>query len=376
MEIHRYLAEKITNDLNKKKIILIYGPRQVGKTTLVKQYVKTPDEAYYNCDQEQTRLSFQSANLEHLSSLVKKYRLIVIDEAQRVKNIGLTLKILIDNFPEKNFIVTGSSSLDLLNKLSEPLTGRFFSHIMHPIAEGELSKIFNPIQVRESLESRLMFGSYPEIITLSDAMDKQRLIENISANYLFKDILDLGAVKNPETLKKLLQSIAFQIGGEVSLSELSGKLEIDKNTVKKYLDICEKLFIIFSVLPYHSNKRKSISKLRKYYFYDLGIRNALINNFNPLAIRNDIGALWENYMIIERMKRNAALDYFPQYYFWRSYQGQEIDLIEESGGERNGFEFKFSNVRLRKTVQEIFTGDLEGKTIKVIHRDNCAEFLS
>lgn len=376
MEIYRYLAEKITNDLNKKKIILVYGPRQVGKTTLVKQFVRGPTDAYYNCDQEETRLSFQNSNLEYLSSLVKKYQLVVIDEAQRVKNIGLTLKILIDNFPEKNFIVTGSSSLDLLNKLSEPLTGRFFSHILYPIAEIELSKTLNPIQMREGMESRLIFGSYPEIITLADVFDKRRLIENISANYLFKDILDLGAIKNPDILRKLLQSLAFQIGSEVSLSELSGKLEIDKNTVKKYLDICEKLFIVFSVSPYHSNKRKSISKLRKYYFFDMGIRNALINNFNPFALRNDIGALWENDMIIERMKRNAARNYFPQYYFWRSYQGQEIDLIEESGGEKNGFEFKFSNTRLRKTLQEIFTGDLGGKTIKVIHKDNYAEFLT
>jgi hypothetical protein len=377
MKISRYLEGKIQRDFNKKKIIIVYGARQVGKTTLVKKIIEENGEraTYYNCDLDEVRESFEKHNLEHLRSLVQKYEIIIIDEAQRAKNIGLTLKILIDNFPEKNFLVTGSSSFELANTVSEPLTGRFFSHTLFPIALTELSNTKNIIEMRESLEEQLIFGSYPEVITTTDRFDKQRIIENITDNYLFKDILRFGVVKDTGVLKKLLQAVALQIGNEVSLSELSRILEIDKNTVKKYLELCEKVFILFSLPPYFSNKRKAITKMKKYYFCDLGVRNALLRNFNSLDIRNDIGALWENFLIIERTKFNASRDFFPQSYFWRSYQGQEIDLLEEAGGEMSGFEFKYSKNYVSETIRKIFTEDLGGKKFTVINKENFGDFI-
>ncbi len=376
MKIYRYLEKKIKENLNKKKILIIYGARQVGKTTLVNHFLASPNSVYYNCDQDETRLSLEDANLEKLSSLVQRYDTIVIDEAQKVKNIGMSLKILFDNFPEKQYIVTGSSSFDLANSVSEPLTGRFFSYTMFPIAECELAKDKNPIELRESLESRLIYGSYPEVITAPDTETKKNIIKNITSNYLFKDVLAQGTVRNPDILRKLLQAVALQSGNEVSHTELAQTLDIDKNTVKKYLEICEKLYILFSLPPYFSKKRKSISMLKKYYFYDLGIRNSLINNFNPLETRNDMGSLWENYMILERMKFNTSRNFDPTYYFFRSYDMQEIDLFEEEGGVINGFEFKFSKGDISRGAKDLFENDIHGKSLKVIARDNYLDFVT
>lgn len=376
MKIPRYLAEKIHRDLNKKKVIIVYGARQVGKTTLAKTLLKETDAGvYYNCDLDEVRELFEKHSLEHLRTLVQKYDIVLIDEAQRVKNIGLTLKILIDNFPEKNFLVTGSSSFALASTVSEPLTGRFFSHTLFPVAMTELSALQNPIETRELLDERLIFGSYPEAITTIDRLDKQRIIENISDNYLFKDILTFGVIKDTSVFRKLLQAVALQVGNEVSHSELAKILEIDKNTVKKYLDLCENMFILFSLPPYYSNKRKAISKMKKYYFCDVGIRNSLLRNFNALDIRNDVGALWENFLVAERMKYNASRDFFPQYYFWRSYQGQEIDLLEESGGEVTGFELKYTKSQPGATIRKIFTDDLRGKSFSVINKENFGAFV-
>lgn len=375
MDIYRYLENKIKDNLDKKKILIIYGPRQVGKTTLVKKFLSAPNSVYYNCDQDETRILFGEANLEKLRSLVEKYDRVVIDEAQKVKGIGLSLKIMFDNFPEKNYIVTGSSSFDLAQSVSEPLTGRFFSYTMFPVAELELSKNKNPIEIRESLESRLLYGSYPEVITATDFETKKEIIKNITTNYLFKDILTLGIIRNPDDLRRLLQALALQSGNEVSHSELAKTLNIDKNTVKRYLEVCEKLYILFSLPPYVSNKRKSISMLKKYFFYDLGIRNALINNFNPLSTRNDVGSLWENYMILERMKHNSARNFDPMYYFFRSYEMQEIDLFEDEGGVINGFEFKFSKDGISRTTKDIFKNDIKGKELQIINKDNYSQFI-
>ncbi len=376
MKIHRYLKYRLVASLGKKKILIVYGPRQVGKTTLVKEFlIDNANSVYYNCDQDETRILFEEANLEKLGFLVKKYDTIVIDEAQKVKNIGLSLKIIFDNFPDKNYIVTGSSSFDLAESVSEPLTGRFFSYTMFPVAEVELSRDKNPIEIRESLETRLIYGSYPEVITAPDIETKKEIIKNITSNYLFKDILALDIIRNSDDLKKLLQALALQSGNEVSYTELAQTLGIDKNTVKKYLEICEKLYILFSLSPYASKKRKSISMLKKYYFFDLGIRNALINNFNSLSTRNDTGALWENYMILERMKYNSARGFDPIYYFFRSYDMQEIDLFEDEGGVINGFEFKFTKGNISRTMKDIFDNDIEGKELKIISRDNYSEFI-
>lgn len=369
------MQDKIKSNIGKRKIQIIYGPRQVGKTTLVKEFLSLPNSVYYNCDQDETRLLFEEANLEKLATLVKKYDTVVIDEAQKVNNIGLSLKIIFDNYPDKNYIVTGSSSFDLAKSVSEPLTGRFFSYTMFPIAEMELAKSKNPIELRESLENRLIYGSYPEVITAIDLETKKEIIKNITDNYLFKDILSQGVIRNPDDLRRLLQAIALQSGNEVSLSELAKTLDVDKNTVKKYLEICEKLYILFSLSPYVSNKRKSISMLKKYFFYDLGIRNSLINNFNPIVTRNDVGSLWENYMILERLKYNSARNFDPMYYFFRSYEMQEIDLFEDEGGVLNGYEFKFSKDGINKATKELFENDIKGKELKIVNRDNYSEFI-
>lgn len=375
------MQDTIKANVGKRKILIIYGPRQVGKTTVVKEFLSTPHGAdpksvYYNCDQDETRTLLESANLEKLGALITKYDTVVIDEAQKVKGIGLALKIMFDNFPEKKYIVTGSSSFDLAHSVGEPLTGRFFSYTMFPVAELELANsVANPIELRESLDSRLIYGSYPEVITTSDSDTKKEIIKNIASNYLFKDILALGTVRNPDDLRRLLQALALQGGNEVSHSELAQTLAIDKNTVKRYLEICEKLYILFSLPPYVSNKRKSISMLKKYYFYDLGIRNALINNFNPLASRNDVGALWENYMIAERMKFNSARGFDPTYYFFRSYDKQEIDLFEDEGGAINGYEFKFTKDSISRATREVFEHDIKGTTLELINRDNYSRFI-
>lgn len=376
MKIYRYLQDKIKANLGKRKILIIYGPRQVGKTTLVKEFLSASNSVYYNCDQDETSDLLEEANLEKLGALVKKYDTVVIDEAQKVTGIGLSLKIIFDNFPEKNYIVTGSSSFDLANSVSEPLTGRFFSYTMFPVAELELAGSGkNPIELRESLESRLIYGSYPEVITASDFETKKEIIKNITSNYLFKDILALGVVRNPDDLRRLLQALALQSGQEVSHSELAQTLGIDKNTVKRYLEICEKLYILFSLPPFASNKRKSISMLKKYYFYDIGIRNALINNFNPLTSRSDVGALWENYIIVERMKWNACRGFDPIYYFFRSYDKQEIDLIEDEGGVINGYEFKFTKNTISRTIMKVFDQDIKGKRLELINKDNYSRFI-
>lgn len=375
MKIYRYLQDKIKDNQGKRKILIIYGPRQVGKTTLVKEFLSVPNSVYYNCDQDETRALLGEANLEKLGSLVRKYDTVVIDEAQKVTNIGLSLKIIFDNFPEKNYIVTGSSSFDLAKSVSEPLTGRFFSYTMFPVAELELAHTKNPVELLESLDNRLIYGSYPEVITASDVETKKEIIKNIASNYLFKDVLALGIVRNPDDLRKLLQALALQSGNEVSHSELAQTLDIDKNTVKRYLEICEKLYILFSLPPYVSNKRKSISMLKKYYFYDLGIRNALINNFNSLTSRNDVGALWENYMIAERMKFNSARGFDPIYYFFRSYDKQEIDLFEDEGGIINGYEFKFTKDGISRTTRDVFNEDIKGNKLELINRDNYSQFI-
>ena len=375
ISLYRYTEEQIRHDLGKGKIVILYGARQTGKTTIIKRFLNDRKSVYYNCDQEATKTAFESNNLAELSSLVSNYDLIIIDEAQRVKNIGLSLKILIDNFKSKDFIVTGSSSLELSNTISEPLTGRFFSHTLYPVGEIELSHHFDPTYQKERLDDRLIYGSYPEVILTSDKNDKKRIIENISANYLFKDVLNLEIIKNAENLKKLLQAVALQLGGEVSLNELANMLDIDKNTVKKYLEVCQKPFILFSLPPYHRNQRAVISKQKKYYFYDLGIRNALINNFNPLGIRSDAGGLWENYAIIERLKYNASRFYSPTCYFWRSYQKQEIDFIEDNAGILTGFEMKWGNGIISKNIKNMFTDELKGEKLNVVRRDGYEKIL-
>ena len=373
--ISRYVTSQIKSDFGKQKIVILYGPRQVGKTTIAKELLAhEPRSVYYNCDQEETARLFSAHNLARLSSLVGAHKFIVIDEAQRVPGIGISLKILIDNFSRTSFLVTGSSSFELAQKIHEPLTGRHFTHTLFPIALCELAHLRDRVALSESLEEYLLFGGYPDVVSSQDRAEKRRRIEEITADYLFADALNLSVVKDPGMLRRLLQAVALQIGSEVSTAELANLLGIDRKTVVRYLDVCEKLFILVALSPHLSNKRNAIAKRKKYYFLDVGIRNALINNFNALSLRADSGALFENYAILERMKRNAARERRPTYTFWRSYQGREIDLIEELDGKLEAFEIKLSRDAPSKGTREYFLSEMRGASFSLVNRDTLQDF--
>ncbi|MDP3989046.1 MAG: ATP-binding protein [bacterium] len=375
MYIRRFFEQQIAEDLTKRKVVILFGPRRVGKTTLVQRF-RDEYTGYYNCDLTETRTALSQHNLEHLRVLIAPYRRLIIDEAQLVPGIGRTLKILIDAFPEKQFLVTGSSALDLSRSVSEPLTGRFLSHTLLPVGEGELAVAFDPIQLAEGRELRLRFGSYPEIITTQSIVDKERFVKNIAETYLFKDILALGDLRRPELLEKIARAVSLQVGSELSLTELGVTVDSDKNTVSRYLELLEKTFVLFSLSPFRTNKRRSISQHKKYYFYDLGIRNALIGSTNPMDMRNDKGGIWENYCIVERMKYNQAKSpLLPNYYFWRAYDGQELDLIEERDGVLAGFECKYTSGAIGKPLREFFIGELGGSSLEVISRDTASKWL-
>lgn len=371
LKIPRYLLKIILENLDKRKILIIYGARQTGKTTLVKEILKSHQKTLYlNGDMIDDRDLLKEPS-RAMAEQFKNYDLLVIDEAQRIENIGLKLKIIFDNLPGLKIIATGSSAFELSNVVNEPLTGRYFSFVMYPISYSEAARAgkFN-------LEKELVFGSYPEVVMSLENKIKEAIIKNIASNYLFKDILNIEYIKNARSLESLLKAVALQIGGQVSTTELADTLDLDAKTVLNYLDILQKLHIIFPSPPYFSNKRKSISKMRKYFFYDLGIRNAVIDDFSPIGERGDTGALWENFCLAERMKRNDALSYSPQLYFWRSYQGEEIDLIEVRNRAVSGFEFKWGKPAVSPKIEKIYKEDLDGQgDLQIISKNNFEQFL-
>lgn len=343
-KISRTILPLIQESLFQGKVVIIYGPRRIGKTTLVKKILSDhPHSTYLNCDEPSIRLSLSDKNSSELKQILGPNKLIVIDEAQRVKNIGITLKLLVDTYPDMQIVATGSSSFELANQISEPLTGRAYQYMLYPLSLEELRTSNSP--PLQSLENYLIFGTYPEITTETN---QQFTIRSIANNYLYKDALAFQQLKNPSLLEKLLQSLALQIGNEVSLNELGTIVGIDKTTVERYLTILEHTFVIFRLRPLSHNPRKELSKKHKIYFWDLGIRNALINNFNPLSLRNDVGSLWENFSIAQSIihDNNHQLNY--NYYFWRTLQGQEIDLIKESQGKFQAYECKWSPRKIPK----------------------------
>lgn len=369
-QIKRYLEEKISENLAERKILIVYGPRQVGKTTLVKRFLgHFPKSAYINGDfiDDQEKLGRPSRDM------VKQFEdldLLVIDEAQRIENIGIKLKVIFDALPKLKIIATGSSAFELSNTINEPLTGRYFSYNMYPISFGEA----NGSQLFE-LNKFLVYGSYPEVVTAQTDETRRKIIQNIATNYLFKDVLNIEYIKNPRSLEHLLKALALQLGGEVSINELADTVGIDTKTVNSYLDILEKLYIIFPLSPYFTNRRKSIRKQKKYYFYDLGIRNAVLNDFAPIGKRQDFGQLWENFCVVERKKRNEALGAFADHYFWRSYRGEEIDLIEIANHAVNGFEFKWKDQSLSGKIKDIYANDLKGREeLMVVSPQSFSEF--
>ena len=366
----RLLESRIKSHLFKGKAVIIYGARRVGKTTLVKKIQSEyPESLYLNCDEPDVRLALTDKTSTELLNYIGNKKLVIIDEAQRVKNIGLTLKLLVDNAPYLQVVATGSSSFDLSNKISEPLTGRAFEFHLGPFSIQEAGS--DPLERQRLLETRLIFGLYPEIVVNQN--EKEETLKTIYKNYLYKDALEYQGLKNPELIEKLLVALALQLGSEVSYTELATLLGVDQKTISSYVRLLEQAFVIFRLLPLSRNLRKEISKSRKIYFCDTGVRNAVINNFNPLSLRNDTGPLWENFVIAERLKRNEILGKHVNYYFWRTWDQKEVDYVEEEGGILSGWEIKWDgkNKKLPKAWVETY----KNSTYQIINKNNYFEFL-
>ena len=377
MHIERWIKQDIQKKLflNKnRKIIILYGARQVGKTCLVMEILKGVKEKVLilKGDEEKTARVFSSRNLEKMKSVVSGYKVLFIDEAQKIPNIGLNLKILYDSVPDLKIIVTGSSAFELASSIHEPLTGRNWTYQLHPIAFCEMEAYWNTYEMKQKLESHLIFGTYPETFSLENSSEKQEYLHSLSRDYLYKDIFELEGVKNSHKIKKLLLLLAFQVGAEVSLTELGKKLEMNKKTVERYIDLLEKFFVIFTLNGFNRNLRKEVTQKPKVYFYDLGIRNAIVNNFNLLEDRNDIGLLWENFIITERLKYNAYRKKVVSSYFWRTYTGAELDYVEEHSGTLNGYEIKW-----QKSIKppKLWVDSYQGK-YTCINTDNFLNFIS
>ncbi len=373
MIIKRTIQKSIENGLFKGKIIILYGARQVGKTTLVKEIQKNyPDNSIYlNCDEPDIRAALTDKTSTELKSFFGHKKLVILDEAQQVKNIGHTLKLAFDNFPEVQILATGSSSFELSDKISEPLTGRKIEFFLYPFSFEEVASVYSDLEMDRFLEKRMIYGMYPEVVVTKDNVDIN--LKNLARSYSYKDVLKYQNIKNPELLEKLLQALALQIGNEVSYNELSNLLGVDKKTIASYMQILEKAFIIFRIGPFSRNLRSELKRLRKIYFYDTGIRNALINNLNPLNLRQDVGGIWENFIIAERKKFLNNNGFDRQAYFWRTLQKQEIDYIEEYDGIMSAFEIKWKIGKMH--VPKAFSVSYPKTEVKLVNRDNYKSFI-
>jgi predicted AAA+ superfamily ATPase len=377
MKIQRLLLPRLQNALTPGKVLVLYGPRQVGKTTLVKDLLErlTLAHRYVNADELTYREALASQNRHTLGDLLGDSQLLVIDEAQRVPDIGLNLKILIDNYPQAAIIATGSASFELANRISEPLTGRKRTFDLYPVSYGEVLQTWGAFEARRQLERWLIWGGYPAVVTAETVEQREAILGELVGSYLYRDLLELDGIRHADKLVNLLRLLAFQIGQEVSLAELAGSLALNRQTVERYLDLLEKVFVIFRLSGFSRNLRKEITKNSRYYFYDNGVRNSLIQNFNPLTLRNDVGQLWENYLMVERRKANEYAGRVANSYFWRTYDRKEIDYIEERGGELHGYEFKWQG-QARQATRDEFTTAYPNATLETITRENFAEFVT
>ncbi len=340
--ITRSLQSVINEKLNKGKAIIVLGPRQTGKTTLLKLIAKEADQdfLYINCDDFVERSKLENANTEGIAQILGAYKLVIIDEAQRVKDIGLCLKLITDRFLDVQLLASGSSSLDLASEINEPLTGRKWEYMLYPVSWKEFEASAGLLNAEKQFETRLIYGMYPDVI--NNVGNEKEVLQSLASSYLYKDLLAIEGIRKPELIEKLLMALAWQLGNEVSYNELSNLLGFDKNTISKYINLLKKAFIIFELSSLSRNHRKEINSGRKIYFFDNGIRNSIINNFNPLSSRNDNGALWENFCISERIKHTHYNKIFCNRYFWRTKDQQEIDYIEEKNGIFTALEFKWS----------------------------------
>lgn len=372
--ILREIQPAIEKQLFRGKVVILFGPRRVGKTTLSKHLISIHENSrYINCDLLENKTALQTTNSSILKGFLGNYRLVVLDEAQKISDIGRILKIISDTFPEIQLIATGSSSFELGNKTAEPLTGRSREYLLLPFSLPELLSIKDKINIHADLERIMRFGLYPEVYSLPEHEAIEEL-NQIASKYLYKDILQFEVIKRPNLILNLLSALALQIGNEVSLNELSRLLSETVPTIKRYLDLLEQAFVIFRLRSYSRNVRNEIAKGQKIYFYDLGIRNALIRNFNPMHIRNDTGGIWENFCIVERMKYNLNHRRFVNTWFWRTYDQKEVDFIEEDGGKLSAFEFKFSQQR-KPVARNKFLEIYPDASLVTITRENYLDFL-
>jgi len=371
----RYLENQTDSILKKGKVFVLYGPRRVGKTELVRKMIAGFKGKIFSGtgDNQEVRELLSAQKLSQLQTAFGSYQLLFIDEAQRIPEVGYGLKLLIDHFPEMIIVVTGSSSFDLSNKIGEPLTGRNTIRTLFPISVIELYKQFGGMYVLQKLEDLIIYGAYPDVLNASAAEDKKEYLMSVRDSYLLKDILELESIKNPSKLSDLLKLLSFQIGQEVSLNELSNSLGIAKQSVERYLDLLEKTFIIKKVGGFSRNLRKEVVKTARYFFWDNGIRNALINNFNPTGQRNDLGMLWENFLYMERLKTKSYKRIFSNDYFWRTYDRQEIDLVEERDGNLYAYEFKWQPKKVK--APKAWTDAYPDSEFQVISKENFLEFL-
>jgi len=372
--INRSITKLIDEKLFKGKAIIILGARQTGKTTLLKKYQQQfHDQAIYMlCDEPGVMEMLHNTSTERWKRIIGDKKLVLIDEAQRIPNIGLALKLVTDNLPSVQLMVSGSSSLEIASTINEPLTGRKWEYHLYPVSWAEVINHFGYLEEQNQLEQRLIFGSYPEVVM--NPGKEIELLNQIAGSYLYKDLLSYHGIRKPELLDQLLKALALQLGSEVSYNELSNLLGVDKNTVNQYISLLEKAFIIFRLNPLSRNMRNEIRSSRKIYFYDNGIRNTLVSNFNLPAMRQDTGQLWENFIISERIKYLHYHKMYGNLYFWRTHSQQEIDLIEERDGIMHAFECKFGK-RVQQTAPASFIRHYPKSTFKLVTPENVNEFL-
>ena len=367
----RSLEVQIKDKIGKGKAIIIVGARQVGKTTLIKNILKGLDYLFFDADDPTTRRLLTLPNTEQLRAILGDTKLLYIDEAQRIPDIGITLKIITDQFTNVQLLVTGSSSFDLGNKINEPLTGRKWEYELFPISWEEFEKKEGYLKAEQQLENRLLYGMYPDV--LNNKGKERETLKNLATSYLYRDILAFSDIRKPEVLDNLLLALALQVGNEVNYNELAQTVGVNKVTIQKYIDILEKGYIVFKLPAFSRNLRNEIKRNRKIYFYDNGIRNMIIGNFASINLRSDLGALWENFLVSERKKQNSYKDTFARMYFWRTKQQQEVDFVEEKDGTIYGFEFKWkpkSKLKLPTTFVNTYNAQS-----KIINKDNFREFV-
>jgi len=375
MFISRQIQEAITARIGQNKVILLFGTRRVGKTFFIKQLEKelTISYLHFNAEDSDVQALLKNRSIANYKRIIGENKLLVIDEAQVIPEIGKVLKLMIDEIDGLTIIATGSSAFDLSNQTGEPLTGRSYTYFLYPIAQVELSTQENVIQTRQNLEERLIFGSYPEVLNLITLAEKAEYLKDLVNSYLLKDILVFEKIQNSSKIFDLLKLIAFQAGSEVSYDELSRQLGMSKNTVERYLDLLSKVQILIKLSGYSSNLRKEITKSSKWYFYDNGIRNAIINDFRLPANRNDMGFLWESYCIYERIKSNSYLKKDANYYFWRTYDQQEIDFIEDESGKISAADMKWGG-KIKK-IPAYFAKNYPDAEFLTINRDNYLDWI-